>query len=58
MIIRNKARLVTQGFNQDDEIDYEETFVLITCLESSRMLLRFACHMNFQLFPIDVKSDF
>lgn len=25
-IIGNKARLVTQGFNQEEKIDYDETF--------------------------------
>ena len=26
IIIRNKARLVAQGFNQEEVIDYKETF--------------------------------
>ena len=26
IIIRNKARLVAQGFNKEERIDYEETF--------------------------------
>ena len=34
IIIRNKARLVTQGFNQEEGIDYEETFAPITRLEA------------------------
>jgi hypothetical protein len=57
-IIRNKARLVAQGFNQEEGIDYEETFAPVARLEAIRMLLAFACHKNFKLFQMDVKSAF
>ena len=43
IIVKNKARLVAQGFNQEEEIDYEETFAPIARLEAIRMLLAFAC---------------
>ena len=49
IIIRNKARLVAQGFNQEEGIDYEETFAPIARLEAIRMLLAFACFKNFVL---------
>ena len=58
IIIRNKARLVAQGYNQQEGIDYEETFAPVTRLEAIRMLLAFACHKNFILYQMDVKSDF
>ena len=32
IIIRNKARLVAQGYNQQERIDYEETFALVVRL--------------------------
>ena len=58
IIIRNKARLVAQGYNQQEGIDYEETFALVARLEAIRMLLDFACLKNFILYQMDVKSDF
>ena len=32
IIVRNKARLVAQGFNKEEVIDYEETFAPIARL--------------------------
>ena len=58
IIIRNKARLVAQGYNQQEGIDYEETFAPVARLEAIRMLLVFACHKNFILYQMDVKSAF
>ena len=57
-IVRNKARLVAQGYNQQEGIDYDETFAPVARLESIRMLLSFACHKNFKLCQMDVKSAF
>lgn len=37
-IVRNKARLAAQGFNQEEDIDYEETFILVARLEAVKML--------------------
>ena len=58
IIIRKKARLVAQGYNQQEGIDYEETFAPVARLEAIRMLLAFACHKNFILYQMDVKSVF
>ncbi|KAM6587307.1 hypothetical protein CsatA_009912 [Cannabis sativa] len=58
VIVRNKARLVAQCYNQEEGIDYEETFAPVARLESIRMLLAFACHKNFILYQMDVKSAF
>ncbi|WKA05143.1 hypothetical protein VitviT2T_023126 [Vitis vinifera] len=58
IIIRNKARLVAQGFNQEEWIDYEETFAPVARLEAIRMLLAFACFKDFVLYQMDVKSAF
>ena len=50
IITRNKARLVTKGYNQEKGIDYDETFAPIKRLEAIRMLLAFASFMDFKLF--------
>ena len=54
IIVRNKVRLVVKEYNQEEAIDYEETFVLVAILESIRMFLAYACHANFTLFQMDV----
>ena len=56
MIVRNKSRLVAQGFNQKEGIDYEETFAPVARLEA--ILLAFAVAKGFKLFQMDVKSAF
>ena len=58
VVVRNKARLVAQSYNQEEGIDFDETFAPIARLESIRMLLAFACHKDFILFQIDVKNAF
>ena len=57
-IICNKACLVTQGYSQMDEVDYDETFALIARMESIRILLALACHLRFKLYQMDVKTAF
>ncbi|WVZ54057.1 LOW QUALITY PROTEIN: hypothetical protein U9M48_004922 [Paspalum notatum var. saurae] len=54
----DKARLVAQGFYQNEGIDYEETFAPVARLEAIRILLAFAASKGFKLQQIDVKSAF
>ncbi|KAL5551357.1 hypothetical protein UlMin_001533 [Ulmus minor] len=58
IVTRNKARLVAKGYNQEEGIDYEETFAPVARLEAIRILLAFACYHEFVLFQMDVKSAF
>ncbi|XP_070007049.1 uncharacterized protein [Nicotiana sylvestris] len=55
---RNKARLVVQGYNEEEGIDYDETFAPVACMEAIRILIAFASHMEFTLFQMDVKNAF
>ena len=57
-IVRNKACLVAQGHNQEEGIDFDETFAPVARLEAIWMLLAFASFMKFKLFQMDVKSTF
>ncbi|GJX44526.1 retrovirus-related pol polyprotein from transposon TNT 1-94 [Tanacetum coccineum] len=58
VVTRNKARLVAQGYNQQEGINYDETYAPVARLESIRILLAYACALNFKLFQMDVKSAF
>ncbi|GJS12091.1 retrovirus-related pol polyprotein from transposon TNT 1-94 [Tanacetum coccineum] len=58
VVSRNKARLVAQGYNKQEEIDFDETYVPVTRLESIRILLAYACAHDFKLFQMDVKNAF
>ncbi|GJT35536.1 retrovirus-related pol polyprotein from transposon TNT 1-94 [Tanacetum coccineum] len=58
IVSRNKARLVAQGYNQQEGIDYYETYVPVARLESIRILLAYACALDFKLFQMDIKNAF
>ena len=58
MVVRNKARLVAQGFCQKEGIDFEETFAPVARLEAIRIFLAFAASKGFKVFQMDVKSTF
>ncbi|GJY02160.1 retrovirus-related pol polyprotein from transposon TNT 1-94 [Tanacetum coccineum] len=58
IVSRNKTRLDAQGYNQQEGIDYNETYALVARLESIRILLAYACALDFKLFQMDVKSAF
>ena len=48
-VIRNKARLVAQGYSQMEGV---------ARMESIKILLALACHLKFNLYQIDVKTAF
>ncbi|GKB09619.1 retrovirus-related pol polyprotein from transposon TNT 1-94, partial [Tanacetum coccineum] len=55
---KNKARLVAQGYSQEEGIDYDETFAPVARMEAIRIFLAFATYMNFKVYQMDVKSTF
>ncbi|GJX11395.1 retrovirus-related pol polyprotein from transposon TNT 1-94 [Tanacetum coccineum] len=58
VVIKNKARLIAQGYNQQEGIDYEETFAPVARLEAIRIFLAYAAYMGFVVYQMDVKSAF
>jgi hypothetical protein len=57
-VVRNKSRLVAQGYSQKEGIDYKETFAPIARLEAIRILLAFSMANGFKLHQMDVNSTF
>nr|GEU65843.1 retrovirus-related Pol polyprotein from transposon TNT 1-94 [Tanacetum cinerariifolium] len=47
IVSRNKARLVAQGYNKQEVIDYDEAYASVARLESIRILLAYACALDF-----------
>nr|GEW92079.1 Gag-Pol polyprotein [Tanacetum cinerariifolium] len=57
-ILKNKARLVARGYRQEEGIDFEESFALVTRLEAIRIFLAYAAHKNMVIYQMDVKTAF
>ncbi|GJS28859.1 putative ribonuclease H-like domain-containing protein [Tanacetum coccineum] len=58
IVVKNKARLVAQGFRQEEGIDYDEVFAPVARIEAIRLFLAFASFMGFPVYQMDVKSAF
>nr|GEU66777.1 hypothetical protein [Tanacetum cinerariifolium] len=58
IVVRNKARLVAQGYSQKEGIDYDEVFAPVSRIEAIRIFLAYASFMGFIVYQMDVKSAF
>ncbi|GJT95221.1 ribonuclease H-like domain-containing protein [Tanacetum coccineum] len=58
IVMKNKARLLAQGFRLEEGIDYDEVFALVAKIEAIRLFLAFASFMGFPVYQMDVKSAF
>ncbi|GKE04122.1 putative ribonuclease H-like domain-containing protein, partial [Tanacetum coccineum] len=58
IVVRNKAKLVAQGYKQEEGIDYDEVFAHVARIEAIRLFLAYASFMNFLVYQMDVKSAF
>ncbi|GJS99017.1 retrovirus-related pol polyprotein from transposon TNT 1-94 [Tanacetum coccineum] len=57
-VIRNKARLVSKGYAQEEGIDFEESFAQVARLEAVRIFIAYATHKSFPIYQMDVKMTF
>ncbi|GJV08781.1 putative ribonuclease H-like domain-containing protein [Tanacetum coccineum] len=58
IVTRNKARLVSQGYTQEEGIDYDEVFAPVAIIEAIRLFLAYTSFMGFMVYQMDVKSAF
>nr|GEX43951.1 Gag-Pol polyprotein [Tanacetum cinerariifolium] len=57
-IICNKSRLVSKGYGQKEEIDFEESFAPVAQLEAVRLFVVYVAHKSFQVYWMDIKTAF
>nr|GEX17438.1 putative reverse transcriptase, RNA-dependent DNA polymerase [Tanacetum cinerariifolium] len=58
IVVRNKVRLVTHGYTQEEGIDYDEVFAPAARIEAIRLFLAYASFKDFVVYRMDVKSAF
>ncbi|GJT72310.1 retrovirus-related pol polyprotein from transposon TNT 1-94 [Tanacetum coccineum] len=58
IIVRKKARLVAQGYTQEEGIDYDKVFASVARIEAIRLFLAYASFIGFIMYQMDVKSAF
>ncbi|GJW70801.1 copia protein [Tanacetum coccineum] len=58
IVIKNKARLVAQGYTQEEGINYDEVFALVARTKVIRLFLAYALFKDFVVYQMDVKSAF
>ncbi|GKA51620.1 putative ribonuclease H-like domain-containing protein [Tanacetum coccineum] len=58
IMIKNKERLVAQGYTQEEGIDFDEVFAPVARIEANRLFLAYAQFKDFVVYQMDVKSAF
>ncbi|KAI3743509.1 hypothetical protein L1987_61219 [Smallanthus sonchifolius] len=58
VVVKNKARLVVQGFYQQEGLDYMEVYAPVARIEAIRLFLAYATYVGFKVYQLYVKSDF
>ncbi|GJV28315.1 putative ribonuclease H-like domain-containing protein [Tanacetum coccineum] len=56
IVVRNKGRLVAQGYKQEEGIDYDDVFAPVARIKAIRLFLAYASFMNYLVYQMDVRS--
>nr|GEU89816.1 retrovirus-related Pol polyprotein from transposon TNT 1-94 [Tanacetum cinerariifolium] len=56
-VLKNKARLVAQGFRQEEGIDFEESFAPFARIEAIRIFIANAANKYMTIYQMDVKRQ-
>nr|GEV61648.1 hypothetical protein [Tanacetum cinerariifolium] len=56
--LENKARLVPRGYDQEEGIDFEQSFAPVARLKAIRIFLAYATHKNMVVYQMDLKTAF
>ncbi|GJY39607.1 retrovirus-related pol polyprotein from transposon TNT 1-94, partial [Tanacetum coccineum] len=62
-LVQTRRQLVTdsemsKGYAQEEGIDFEESFALVSRLEAVRLFVAYATHKSFPIYQMDVKTTF
>nr|GEV35586.1 retrovirus-related Pol polyprotein from transposon TNT 1-94 [Tanacetum cinerariifolium] len=57
-VLKNKARLVAQGFRQEEGIDFEESFAPVARIETIHVFIANVAHNSMTIYQMDVKTAF
>ncbi|GKB74050.1 putative ribonuclease H-like domain-containing protein [Tanacetum coccineum] len=58
IVIKNKARLIAQGYTKEEGIDYDEVFAPVARIEAIKLFLAYASFKDFVVYQMDVNSTF
>ncbi|GJZ62030.1 retrovirus-related pol polyprotein from transposon TNT 1-94 [Tanacetum coccineum] len=57
-VLKNKARLVAQGFRQEEGINFEDSFAPVVRIEAILIFVAYAAHKNMMIYQMDIKTAF
>ncbi|GKC75025.1 retrovirus-related pol polyprotein from transposon TNT 1-94 [Tanacetum coccineum] len=57
-VLKNKARLVTKGYRQEDGINFEESFAPVVRIKAIRIFIANVASKNMTIYQMDVKTTF